>query len=342
MSSTTSARATGAASSPSDGPGGATRVTHAGSAPKLPARRQGARHLTPVAAPWLFLAPAIALFVTFLLIPIGYAAYLSVTSLKVTGGGAFGTRESVFVGLENYSSALTDPELGAALGRLAVFGLISVPFTLLTALAFALLLDVPGVRASRFSRTVIFLPYAVPGVIATLLWGFLYLPSTSPVSFVTRALGLGDVQFLTGDNLFGSLANISIWGGVGFNMIVMYTALRSIPADIYEAAAIDGATQWQIAWRIKIPLMTPALVLTTLFSLIGALQAYGEPQTLKSLTSGISTTFFPLMKVYQDAFGNDDVSSAAATSVVLAVGTLVISLVLLRLLQRRAFGDEER
>jgi multiple sugar transport system permease protein len=123
-------------------------------------------------------------------------------------------------------------------------------------------------------------------------------------------------------------------------MIVMYTALRSIPADVYEAARIDGANEWQIAAKIKIPLMAPALVLTTLFSLIATLQAYGEPQTLKTLTNTISSTWFPLMKVYRDAFGSDDVAGAAATSVVLAVGTLIVSLVLLRVLQRRAFGEE--
>ena len=88
--------------------------------------------------------------------------------------------------------------------------------------------------------------------------------------------------------------------------------------------------------------MSLALVLTFLFSLIATLQAYGEPQTLKSLTSTISLTFFLLMKVYQDAFSNDDLAGAAATSVVLAIGTLAISLGVLRLLQRRAFGEEEK
>jgi len=307
--------------------------------PTPPARR---RSLRPRFAPWLFVTPALGLYVAFLLIPILYAVYLSFTELKVTGGGAFGTRKQVFVGFANYISSLTDPELLASLGRLAHFGIISVPLTLGLALTFALLLDLPRVRLVRFSRTAIFLPYAVPGVIATLLWGFLYLPSTSPFNYVSRALGFGDINFLGLPGLYGSLANIAIWGGVGFNMIVMYTALRSIPGDIHEAAQIDGANEWQIALRIKIPLMSPALVLTFLFSLIATLQAYGEPQTLKSLTSTISFTFFPLMKVYQDAFSNDDLAGAAATSVVLAIGTLAISLGALRLLQRRAFGEEEK
>ncbi|MFP7761716.1 carbohydrate ABC transporter permease [Marisediminicola sp. LYQ85] len=294
----------------------------------------------PRLAPWAFLAPAVALFTLFLLVPIGYAVFLSFVQLKVQGG-AFGRREQVFVGLDNYVFALTDPEFVASLGRLATFGIISVPLTLGLALMFALLLDLPGIRFARFARTAIFIPYAVPGVIATLLWGFMYLPSTSPFNAVLTSVGLPAADFLGSSEIYGSLSNIAIWGGVGFNMIIMYTALRSIPAEIYEAAKIDGANEWQIAWRIKIPLLTPALVLTLLFSLIATLQAYSEPTTLRTLSNSISFSFFPLMKVYRDAFATDNVSGAAAASVVLALGTLLISLVLLRLLQRRTFEESK-
>jgi multiple sugar transport system permease protein len=226
----------------------------------------------------------------------------------------------------------------AALGRLLRFGVVAVPLTLGLALLFALLLDVPRVRLARFSRIVIFLPYAVPGVIATLLWGFMYLPNTSPFNAALTAIGLPGVDFLN-SGIYGSLANIAVWAGVGFNMVVLFTALRSIPTEIYEAAKIDGANEWQIAWRIKIPLLAPALTLTLLFSLIATLQAYSEPTTLKSLSNSISSSFFPLMKIYRDAFGTDDVSGAAAASVVLALGTLLVSLGLMRMLQRRTFDD---
>lgn len=299
----------------------------------LTARR---RNIRPRFAPWLFLAPAIVLFAVFFIIPMLYALYLSVVGLRVSGG-AFGVRTQVFVGLDNYVSALTDPKLIESLGRLALFGVISVPLTLGGALVAALLLDVAGARFTRFSRTAIFLPYAVPGVIATLLWGFMYLPSTSPFSYVLRSLGLPSIDFLGASGIYGSLANIAVWGGLGFNMIILYTALRSIPIEIYEAARLDGAGEWQIAWRIKIPLLAPALLLTLIFSLIGTLQAYSEPTTLKSLSNTIGTSFFPLMKVYRDAFALDDVSGAAAMSVVLAIGTLIVSALLLRVLQRRTF-----
>ncbi|CAM3707850.1 carbohydrate ABC transporter permease [Isoptericola cucumis] len=290
-------------------------------------------------APALFLLPAALLFVAFLAIPICYALYLSFRGMRVSGGGPFGVREETWVGLDNYVTAFTDPEFLAGFGRLAIYGIIAVPVTLGLALTFALLLDLPRVRGARFSRTAIFVPYAVPGVVATLLWGFLYLPSTSPGTWILERLGLGGLDVLHDGMLYPSVANIAIWSGVGFNMIILYTSLRGIPGDVYEAARLDGASEWDIAWRVKVPLVGPALVLTGLFALIGTLQVYGEPTTLRPMTSAISQTWVPLMTIYRDAFTRDDLSLAAASSVALALGTLVVSVVLLRVTQKRSFGE---
>jgi multiple sugar transport system permease protein len=289
--------------------------------------------------PWVFAAPAIVFLVVFLIIPIGYSIYLSFRGFRVEGGGAFGRRVETWIGFENYAAALTDPEFVAGLGRVLVYGSISIPLVLGLALLFALLLDTPRVRARGFARVAIFIPYAVPGVIASLLWGFLYLPSTSPVSYIARQLGGSSLDFFGQPALYFSLANIALWSGVGFNMIIIYTSLKAIPSEIYEAARIDGANELQIAWRIKVPLVAPALVLTGLFSVLGTLQLYSEPATLRPMTTTISSTWVPLMKIYQEAFMNDNLGGAAAASVVLALGILVFSLVLLRFFQRRTFGD---
>jgi multiple sugar transport system permease protein len=294
------------------------------------------RRLRP--APYLFLAPALLLFVLFMLVPIIYAAWLSFQTYRLEGGGILGTRVQVFAGFDNYVAALSDPELVAGFGRLAIYGLISVPLTLGLALLFALLLDVPAARGTHFARTAIFIPYAVPGVVAALLWGFMYLPGTSPFSFVTQELGWGSIPFLQNPGIFGSVANIAIWGGVGFNMIIIFTSLRGIPAEIYEAARIDGASEWQIATRIKVPLVVPALVLTAIFSLIGALQLYGEPTTLRPMTSAISQTWVPLMTIYRNAFLTDDLPGAAALSVLLALGTVLVSALVLWITNRRSDG----
>jgi len=291
-------------------------------------------------APYMFVAPAAVLFVVFMLVPIIYAAWLSFQSYKLEGGGILGTRVQVFAGLDNYVSVLSDPALATGFANLGLYGIIAVPLTLGLALLFALLLDVPAARAKRFSQTAIFIPYAVPGVVAALLWGFMYLPSTSPFSYISRELGWGTIPFLEDPGIFGSIANIAIWGGVGFNMIIIYTSLRGIPDEIYEAARLDGAGELQIALRIKIPLVVPALVLTGIFSLIGALQLYSEPTTLKPMTDVISQTWVPLMTIYRNAFLTDDLPGAAALSVVLAVGTVAVSALVLWLTNRRNKGAQ--
>jgi multiple sugar transport system permease protein len=311
-----------------------TTTARAAARPLQPSTRR--RRIRP--APYLFLAPAIVLFVAFMLVPIVYAGWMSFQTYELQGGGILGTKVQVFAGLDNYISALGDPELVAGFGRLGLYALIAVPLTLGLALLFALLLDVPVARGTRFARTAIFIPYAVPGVVAALLWGFMYFPGTSPFSFVTKALGWGAVPFLENPDIFGSMANIAIWGGVGFNMIIIFTSLRGIPADIYEAASLDGASEWQIAFRIKIPLVIPALVLTGIFSVIGAVQLYGEPMTLKPMTNVISQTWVPLMTIYRDAFLTDDLPSAAALSVVLAGGTVLVSALVLWITNRRSLG----
>ncbi len=125
-------------------------------------------------------------------------------------------------------------------------------------------------------------------------------------------------------------------------MIVLFTSLRAVPGEIYESAQLDGASDLQIALRIKIPLLMPSLIMTTVFSLIATLQVFTEPLTIRSLTNSISSTWTPLMKVYRDAFSQNDIYSAAASSVVIALVTLVLSFGFLRLVSRQAFGGENR
>jgi multiple sugar transport system permease protein len=291
--------------------------------------------------PYAFLAPAVILFTIFLLLPIAYTAYLSLHKVQIKGLGLGpGSRSEVWAGLSNFKTAITDPELWNGGLRVLVYGGILVPIMLGLALLFALLLDSPRPRLRRFSRISIFLPYAVPSVIASLLWGFLYLPAVSPFQYALRSLGLPEVDLLGSTTIYGALINIAIWGGVGFNMLVLFTALRAIPSELYESARLDGCSEWQVAWRVKIPLITPALILTGVFSVIATLQVFSEPTTLRPLTNNLSTTWTPLMKIYRDAFARNDLYAAAASSVVLALITLVISFGFLRLVQRRAFGQE--
>ncbi len=295
------------------------------------------------AAPYAFLAPAIILFSAFFLLPIGYAIVQSLRGTRISGLGlGRGARSEVWVGLTNYQTVFADREFRASVGRVLLYGGVLLPTMLGLALLFALILDTPRARLRRFGRIAIFLPYAVPSVIASLLWGFLYLPAVSPLHYLLDRAGIPGPDILGSGGIMGAVANIALWGGVGFNMLVIYTALRAIPKDLYESARIDGCSELQVALRIKIPQVMPALIMTLIFSTIATLQVFSEPMVLRPLTNSLRSTWTPLMKIYSDAFVRNDLSTAAAASMVIASVTLVLSFGFLRLVQGRAFAQEQQ
>ncbi|MFF1633386.1 carbohydrate ABC transporter permease [Leifsonia sp. NPDC058248] len=278
--------------------------------------------------PIVLVAPAVILLVLFTIAPAVYAIVLSFLQVKVGGGllGAGGTTE-VFAGFANYITTLADPEFWASLGRMLIVAVIGVPLTIFFATLFALCLDAKRTRLVGFSRLAIFLPYAVPGVVASLLWGFMYLPATSPI-------GGQIIDYFGTTGIYFSVANVAVWGVVGFNMVILYTAVRSLPKDLFEAAELDGASELQIALRVKLPLIAPAITMVALFSVIGALQLFNEPTTLKPLANAISSTWVPLMRVYTDAFVNNSIYEGAATSFILIIMT-VTATVLVNVVGRR-------
>ncbi|HET7414615.1 MAG TPA: sugar ABC transporter permease [Arthrobacter sp.] len=293
-----------------------------------PARRRTRRnsHKTAIA---VFVVPFGLLFLLFYLIPIIYAVYQSM--LVVEREGTFGEPTLVFGGLSQYAIVFQDEAFLTSIGRMLLFGVVQVPIMLGLALLFALLLDSPLLKGKRFYRLAFFAPYAVPGVIAAIMWGYLYSPNLSPFSAITDNLGL-----LSAELVLWSIANVVTWVFVGYNMLIIYSALLAIPPELYEAARLDGANQWRIAISVKIPLVFPAIVLTAVFSIIGTLQLLAEPQVFRSFTASVSSTYTPNLAVYSTA-SIPNVSLAAAFAVVLAVATFALSFTFLKLTQRRTF-----
>jgi multiple sugar transport system permease protein len=277
-----------------------------------PARRKLKKSMLPV----MLVIPAVVLLALFTLAPAVYAVGLSFLRSKV-GGGLLGggTPTEVFAGFSNYTSTLADPEFWHGLGRMLIIAGIGVPATIFFAALFALCLDAKKARLVGAARLAIFLPYAVPGVVASLLWGFMYLPATSPI-------GGKIIDYFGSTGIFFSVTNVAVWGVLGFNMVILYTAIRGLPAELFEAAEIDGASEFQIAVRIKLPLIAPAITMVALFSVIGALQLFNEPTTLKPLANAITSTWVPLMRVYTDAFVNNSIYEGAATSFILIIMTI--------------------
>ncbi|GAA2235725.1 sugar ABC transporter permease [Herbiconiux moechotypicola] len=303
----------------------------AGPAPAGPAsaparvRRAVVKHKRAIL---FFLLPFGVLFALFYLLPIGYAIYQSL--LVVERDGTFGPPVEVFGGLTQYVQVFQNETFWASVGRVLLFGVVQVPVMLGVALVLALLLDSPLVKGKKFFRLAFFVPYAVPGVIAAIMWGYLYSPNLSPFTALTS-----NVDFLSPQFVLWSIANVVTWVYVGYNMLIIYSSLLSIPAEIYEAAKLDGASQLQIALRIKIPLVVPAIVLTAIFSIIGTLQLIAEPQVFRSFTASVSSSFTPNMAVYATS-AVPNVNLAAAMSVVLALATFVMSFAFLKFTQRKA------
>lgn len=276
-----------------------------------------------------FLAPFMTLFVLFYLMPIGYAVYQSF--FKVERVGAFGPPTQVFGGLTQYAQVFQSEEFLSSLLRVLVFFFISIPVQLGLALIFALLLDSTVLRAKKFFRVSFFAPYAVPGVIAALMWGYLYVPSLSPFPILTENLNL-----LGSGLVIFSIANVVNWVFTGYNMLIIYSALQAIPEEISEAARADGAGQFRIAWSIKIPIVIPALILTGVFSIIGTLQLFNEPTVFRTFSNAVNSNYTPNMVVHATS-SVPNYNLAAAYSVVLALTTFVLSFVFMKLTQKRAF-----
>jgi len=327
----------------------ATSVQPSLAASVLRARRgrPGGRGWSPAPrrTPYTLIAPAVVLFCAVFLVPLGYTIYLSTQKSQVEGLGlGAGARKQVGAGFANYSTVFHDGEFWHSVLRALLYGCILIPIMLGLATVFALILDAQRIRFRRLGRIAIFLPYAVPTLIGSMIWGMMYLPAFSPINSTLHALfGLGGIDFFGQRIVFLSVANIGVWGGTGFNMMVLYTALRSLPQEAYEAARIDGANERQIALRIKLPMIRPAVIMTAIFSTIATLQVFNEPYAMHQISyGGVSTTWTPLMTVYRDTYTANNIYLGAAESIVIAVLMFVLSITVLRLTNRQIFGGEAR
>ena len=208
--------------------------------------------------------------------------------------------------------------------------LIQVPIMLILALVFALILDSGKVWFPKLFRVGIFVPYAVPVVIAALMWGYLYGKDFGPFADMADELGRTPPNFLSEQLMLFSLANVATWTYTGYNMIILYAALRAIPTELYEAAAVDGAGAGRHGVHIKLPLLRPALLLCTIFSVIGSFQLFAEPNIFYTLAPQvIGKAYTPNLYVYNLAFADQRLNYAAALSFLLGAVVFVVSYVVM-------------
>ncbi|CAL9321939.1 Diacetylchitobiose uptake system permease protein NgcF [Streptomyces sp. SudanB135_2055] len=319
-------------------PAGASPAAAAPSASGPRARRAARRRQLTSAG--VLMTPFFVLLVTVFLIPVGTAVYLSFFSDDQPGLG-FGPERTVFVGLRSYAAVLTDPTFLGGLGTVALYCLIYIPLMVVGALALALLLDSGVVRLRAFAQLGLFLPHAVPGIIAALIWLYLYTPGISPVIELFAQADV-TIDFLGVHTVVPSIVNIALWSNLGYNMVVFYAALQAVPREVIEASVVDGAGPVRTALQVKTPLVRASIVMVSIFTLIWALQLFTEPMLLSQSSPMISSRFSPSMYIYDAAFTRNNYGLAAAASVVLLVCTIALSYGVTRFTSRADVSREAR
>lgn len=271
---------------------------------------------------WLFLAPFLAVFTVSFLAPLAYTLYLSTFRSQLIGG-------NVFVGVDNFVRAFQDPQFWSGFGRVSMLLVLQVPLLLLIAVAAAMALDSGRLYGMSVFRISIFMPYAVPAVVASLIWGFMYGTNFGLVRQLNEAFDLALPNPLSPEHILAAIANILIWGNIGYNMLIIYAALRVIPVELYEAAAIDGAGQIRIMTAIKLPAVRGALVIAGIFSVIGSFQLFNEPQILQSMApNSIPTYFSPNLYSFNLAFGGGQQNYSATVAIIMGLVTMVIAYII--------------
>lgn len=281
---------------------------------------------------WKFMWPFALVFVFVFVIPIMYAVYISFFQKRMIGG----TR---FVGFDNYVRLFHDQQFWSSVGRVALFTVVQVPVMLFLAAAMALALDSMKLHGTKFFRISTFLPYAVPAVVSTLIWGFMYGAKYGLVGSFNSFFGT-DLDVLAPSVLLASIGNIVTWEFTGYNMLIFYSSLSTIPHSLYEAASIDGASEWQIVRSIKLPELRGSLAITVIFSIIGSFQLFNEPSIMQNMVPGnaISTYYTPNMYAYNLSFAGNQSNYAAALAITMAVITMAIAYVV----QLRSMRDQMR
>ncbi|WP_022889832.1 carbohydrate ABC transporter permease [Agromyces italicus] len=301
-------------------------------------RRRNGRRRREGLTGWLFMLPFAVLFVFVFLIPIIVSVQSSMFAQVPAGDGLYGggELEDRFVGFDNFVTAASSGAFWVGMGRVVLYAAFQIPVMIVGALALALLLDSFLVRRPGLFRMAYFLPYAIPGVIAAMIWLYLYTPEVSPfMPFLPEGTDL-----MAPGTMLLSMANMTTWTYTGYNMLIFLAALQAVPRELYEAARLDGATGWQIATRIKIPLVRNAALLAVLLSIIGTIQLFNEPVVMESANSWMGLDYTPMMLTYNSLMGTVSPSGtgiASAYSLLMAVIAGVLAIVY-ALVQRRK-GD---
>lgn len=278
-------------------------------------------------APYLFVSPFLILFAIFGVYPIVKSLLLS---FYVTNG----PKSAVFVGLQNFTFLLSDPDFHKAVWNTAVFAFWSVFLQLPMSLGLALLLNSLWVKGRELLRLAFFSPNLLGQVFVGVLFSVLFIPQYGLVNRFLHAIAgiASDTKWLSNPDLvMPALVLTSLWMYVGFNMVYFLAALQAVDKDLYEAATVDGANAWHQFWAVTLPGIKPVAVFVLVMSTIGSFQLFELPWIMLNNSAGPDQAGLTIvMYLYQTGFVTGDLGYASAVGWTLALGVLIISLFQMR------------
>jgi len=272
----------------------------------------------------LFAGPALAALAVFFVFPLLAAFGLSLTDFDIYA--VADPRVLRFVGLANYVQLLRDPSFWNAFGNTLYFAAVGGTLSVLVSLGGALLLEAPFARARGFFRTVYFLPVVTTLVAVAIVWRFLYHPRIGLFDRVLVALGLPAIDWL-GDPHWAmpAIIGLAVWKNFGWNLVIFAAGLQAIPARLYEAARLDGASGWQQLRHVTLPLLLPTTRFVVLMTAIGSLQLFAEPYVMTQGGPGDATRSLVLL-MYEQGFRWWSLGEASALAFVLFAILLALTL----------------
>ena len=304
----------------------------AGSTAKAPAPRQRWRSRLGGHQPigMLFVSPYLLYLAAIFVYPLGFAVWMSFHDYFFTAPGVQVDRP--FVGLDNYTTVLTDPEVWRSFLNIAVFLVINVPLTAVGSLVLANALN-KKLPFRSFFRTAYYIPYITASVAVVGVWLFLF----NSDGLVNQALGplAPDPSWLVNSHLAMPVVAVFVaWKQLGFFVVLYLSALQNVPQELYESAAIDGAGRLRMFRSITVPAVRPATLLVLILATITGANLFTEPYLLTSGGGPDGATTSPVLLMYQRGLQQGHPDEAAAIGVILVVLITAISLVYRRLVER--------
>lgn len=276
--------------------------------------------------PFGFLSPVLVIFSLFMFVPVVFALFMSFHQWGMIGNPEF-------VGLDNYIRLMQDPLFWISVKNTIIFSL-SVPLKVGIALFIAVLLN-QKIRGLAFFRAAFFFPVVLSMVVVGLIWQWMFSPSYGFVNYMLEKMGLPLQSMLIDSNqAMIVLIIVSVWKGLGSNLLLFLAGLQAIPNSVYEAAEIDGANVWQKFWYVTVPLLKPTTLFVLIITLIGSFKIFDLAYVITGGGPGTSTMVL-VHYIYQEAFQRFNMGYASAAAYV-----FFIILFILTIIQMRVFKSD--